>query len=430
MSTTKVVWLSLNPIKNEINFYPYQIANKIENKYNQRNINVVSLCELGDDFFNATVYFHPCNGCYQTTPGINQGIYGSKPPGMRSVKRIELTSTMKDLEILTKKYYKDWRIINSSNIPDKILKITIPTNVIINGTKESFENNTYWLSDDLINNDKVVVAWEWCKEIPKSQKDLVSLPENSWVPYLQFQNETIETSYNKNHEYVDITLLTDNTKRRIIFNKKNYYGSQIDLTNNNTRYVRRVILKISKLKEKLIKINNKLIDYTNLSTFIKNNEIPNEYICCISQEIMRDPVKTSDNHTYDRTFIEDWFQYRHTSPLTGLYLNDITLTPNTLLKNKIQEFIHFKILKTPLNEENTAFSQNFLSHNSLPSSSRSMNHDYHSCHPTGWCPENHYGYCGQSCPCCRFKVEGPNGFGICNICKNQQQHHARRRQYY
>ena len=106
MSTTKVVWLSLNPIKNEINFYPYQIANKIENKYNQRNINVVSLCELGDDFFNATVYFHPSNGCYQTTPGINQGIYGSKPPGMRSVKRIELTSTMKDLEILTKKYYK------------------------------------------------------------------------------------------------------------------------------------------------------------------------------------------------------------------------------------------------------------------------------------------------------------------------------------
>lgn len=38
-------------------------------------------------------------------------------------------------------------------------------------------------------------------------------------------------------------------------------------------------------------------------------------------------------------------------------------------------------------------------------------------HPDdNWTPENHYGYCGLNCPCCRFRVEGPNGFGVCLHC--------------
>ena len=36
-------------------------------------------------------------------------------------------------------------------------------------------------------------------------------------------------------------------------------------------------------------------------------------------------------------------------------------------------------------------------------------------HPFGWSETNHYGMCGQSCPCCRKKNK--EVLGSCNICK-------------
>ena len=36
-------------------------------------------------------------------------------------------------------------------------------------------------------------------------------------------------------------------------------------------------------------------------------------------------------------------------------------------------------------------------------------------HPTPWTKINHWGQCGQSCPCCRAIVEGVP-FGVCSIC--------------
>ena len=36
-------------------------------------------------------------------------------------------------------------------------------------------------------------------------------------------------------------------------------------------------------------------------------------------------------------------------------------------------------------------------------------------HPKGWTQEHHYGMCGQSCPCCRARVED-FPLGVCEIC--------------
>lgn len=38
-------------------------------------------------------------------------------------------------------------------------------------------------------------------------------------------------------------------------------------------------------------------------------------------------------------------------------------------------------------------------------------------HGRGWTPANHWGMCGQNCPCCRYRVEGPHGFGVCPTCR-------------
>ena len=41
-------------------------------------------------------------------------------------------------------------------------------------------------------------------------------------------------------------------------------------------------------------------------------------------------------------------------------------------------------------------------------------------HPQNWNSTTHYGSCGQDCPCCRTRVEGLNGLGICTICVYQK----------
>ena len=64
MAAEEVVWLSLDPVRCKLDFYPRVIAERIEKAYSSAAEQVV----LGADFFNATVHLQ--NGtAFQTTPG-------------------------------------------------------------------------------------------------------------------------------------------------------------------------------------------------------------------------------------------------------------------------------------------------------------------------------------------------------------------------
>ena len=217
MQNESYVWVSLDPVHCVINFYPRDIAYKIENCYNLHTRYFNNPCILGSNFFNATIYFHsnPDQAYYQTTPGNNLG-YTFKQPGYRNVKRIVLTHDSTHVEIFGKRINNEWRITNNHNDSEKTFNVEIPPDVII----------------------------------------------------------------------YPLTFITN---------------------------------------------------------IIKNDEVPHEYLCSISQELMIDPVKTIDNHTYDRSSIERWFKTRNTSPLTGLPLDDITLTPHTIIRNQIHEYIRLKL---------------------------------------------------------------------------------------
>eukprot|EP01117_Protostelium_nocturnum_P016461 TRINITY_DN650_c0_g1_i13.p1 TRINITY_DN650_c0_g1~~TRINITY_DN650_c0_g1_i13.p1 ORF type:complete len:502 (-),score=228.09 TRINITY_DN650_c0_g1_i13:47-1552(-) len=72
----------------------------------------------------------------------------------------------------------------------------------------------------------------------------------------------------------------------------------------------------------------------------KVKEIPDEFLCPITQEPMSNPVMASDGHTYERAAIEEWFGRRkRTSPMTGADLDDLKLVPNHTVKSMIQGFI-------------------------------------------------------------------------------------------
>ena len=67
-------------------------------------------------------------------------------------------------------------------------------------------------------------------------------------------------------------------------------------------------------------------------------EVPDEYICPITAEIMTDPVSTSDGFTYERAAIAEWLRTKDTSPKTGAKLESTTLIPNHSLRSMIRAF--------------------------------------------------------------------------------------------
>ena len=69
------------------------------------------------------------------------------------------------------------------------------------------------------------------------------------------------------------------------------------------------------------------------------DQVPISFYCPITQEIMADPVFTSDGQTYERAAIEKWLANHNTSPLTGNQLSMNTLTPNVLARGMIREFL-------------------------------------------------------------------------------------------
>lgn len=66
-------------------------------------------------------------------------------------------------------------------------------------------------------------------------------------------------------------------------------------------------------------------------------DAPNSLKCPITQELMKDPVMTSDGHTYERAAITQWLENHETSPLTNERLANNELIPNIPLKNVIHE---------------------------------------------------------------------------------------------
>jgi len=68
-------------------------------------------------------------------------------------------------------------------------------------------------------------------------------------------------------------------------------------------------------------------------------KIPEEFICDITLEVMRDPVIAADGHSYERTAMEEWLRGHRTSPKTNIPLSHTTLMPNIALRQAIERFM-------------------------------------------------------------------------------------------
>jgi len=69
-----------------------------------------------------------------------------------------------------------------------------------------------------------------------------------------------------------------------------------------------------------------------------DEEVPNEFLCPISLELMQRPVVAADGFTYEQSSIETWLEGHLRSPLTGQEMADKTLRPNHALKSAIDRW--------------------------------------------------------------------------------------------
>lgn len=68
--------------------------------------------------------------------------------------------------------------------------------------------------------------------------------------------------------------------------------------------------------------------------------IPDEFICPITRELMKEPVIASDGYSYEKEAMENWIsKKKRTSPMTNLVLSSVVLTPNRTLKMAINRWL-------------------------------------------------------------------------------------------
>lgn len=70
-------------------------------------------------------------------------------------------------------------------------------------------------------------------------------------------------------------------------------------------------------------------------------EVPDAYICVITQKIMQEPVfLLADGHTYEREALESWFETgRMISPMTGKKIISSAFKTNSDTKKAIAGFL-------------------------------------------------------------------------------------------
>ena len=66
----------------------------------------------------------------------------------------------------------------------------------------------------------------------------------------------------------------------------------------------------------------------------RRDEMPDHFMCPITNEVMEDPVMAMDGFTYERSAISTWFQRHNTSPMTRAVIPP-TLVPNVGKRSEI-----------------------------------------------------------------------------------------------
>lgn len=76
--------------------------------------------------------------------------------------------------------------------------------------------------------------------------------------------------------------------------------------------------------------------------------VPNQFMCPITMDIMTDPVMLADGHVYERAAIEQWFETYDTSPMSNCQVDKNIMIPCIVLRSLMQEFFEKPAKSDPI----------------------------------------------------------------------------------
>ncbi|CAF1116361.1 unnamed protein product [Adineta ricciae] len=85
--------------------------------------------------------------------------------------------------------------------------------------------------------------------------------------------------------------------------------------------------------------------------------IPDEYLCPITRDVMKNPVLLiEDGYSYEENALKSWLENHNTSPMTNNFLKNRTFISNRALKSLINDFLsHKRITSEKLSREFLSF---------------------------------------------------------------------------
>ncbi|NXP24917.1 WSDU1 protein, partial [Scytalopus superciliaris] len=102
----------------------------------------------------------------------------------------------------------------------------------------------------------------------------------------------------------------------------------------------------NELKIESLGLRNKVlqkIEELRMTMISVSSPVPDEFLCPITRELMKDPVIAADGYSYEREAMEQWISNkRRSSPMTNLPLHSLMLIPNRMLKMAISRWLEMQ----------------------------------------------------------------------------------------
>ncbi|KAL3916939.1 MAG: hypothetical protein SGPRY_006609 [Prymnesium sp.] len=359
--TPMVVWPSLAPVANKLDFYPSAFALRIESAYAEWIASgkvANGQCVLGADFFNATIEFIANGKLCQTTPAVDMGEAGRKRAGYRSVKRCKVSKVTQKLDIFTTMNRNgEWRLCEARDAlrvfrecppGDCIVEMSCITPSSTRSSAVSRVSYRPWsatdvqephdsressdVEDSVEGKDVPVVVWQWCRRDQEQDIDGSKVPEEWWCPYSESANAQIEAAYQDDLPSTMVEIL--GRSYEIKFGKGSMFGVQVG--EEKQRSVRRDLKVSFDNAAPPIVDSSHTCDASQRSaasesgdsflpgarsqqgeqeedaTALKHAPYPS------SQDVMTVPVATANGHVFDRTAVQRWLMIHDKLPSIGV----------------------------------------------------------------------------------------------------------------
>ncbi|CAN6343418.1 unnamed protein product [Urochloa humidicola] len=209
--------------------------------------------------------------------------------------------------------------------------------------------------------DKLDISDEVREQVELVHAQLKRAKERADMPDDEFYNDVLSL-YNKSYdpsaeldilqrlsEKLHLVTITDLTQESLALHEMVASGGGQD----PGEHIEKMSMLLKKIKDYVQTQNPEMGPPIGTKLMDSNGEprpvnIPDEFRCPISLELMKDPVIVATGQTYERVCIEKWLASgHHTCPNTQQRMTNTTLTPNYVLRSLIAQWCEANGIEPP-----------------------------------------------------------------------------------